>query len=104
MNPKRAFALTELLVTIAVIGILAALLFPAINTAKNYAKRTTCLNNLRQINLGLRMYVDDFDDKSPNTPSSNSSPSLDSFINFTGYKKLMERNVGLNGESSPQEK
>jgi prepilin-type N-terminal cleavage/methylation domain-containing protein len=101
---KRAFTLIELLVVIAIIGILAALLLPAISAVKKYAKRTTCLNDLRQINLGLRMYSDDSDDASPKTPGTNSSPSLNNFIDFTGYKKLMKSNVGLDGASSPQDK
>jgi prepilin-type N-terminal cleavage/methylation domain-containing protein len=104
MNPKRAFTLVELLVVIAVIGILAALLLPVLSRAKASAKRTTCMNDLRQINLGLRMYSDDSNDTSPKTPSTNNSPSLDNFIDYTGYKKLMKSNVGLNGASSPQDK
>lgn len=101
---KRAFTLIELLVVIAIIAIIAALLFPAISAVKAKAQRTTCMNNLRQINLGVRMYTDDSNDTSPNTPSTNNSPSLDNFIDFTGYKKLMKSNVGLNGASSPQDK
>src|SRR5439155_678184 len=92
-----------LLVVIAVIAILAALLFPAISSAKAKAKRTVCMDALRQINLGLRMYSDDSDDASPSTPGTNSSPSMENFINFTGYKKLMKSNVGLKGASSPQD-
>ncbi len=92
------------MVVIAIIAILAALLLPVLSSAKASAKRTICLNNLRQINLGLRMYSDDSNDASPNTPGTNSSPSLDNFINFTGYKKLMKNNVGLNGSSSAQDK
>src|SRR5436305_349463 len=91
---KNGFTLIELLLIIAVIAILAALLFPAISSAKAKTKRTVCMNNLRQINLGLRMYSDDSNDNSPNTPGTNSSPSLENFINFTGYKKLMKSNVG----------
>ncbi len=98
------FTVLELLVIIAVIAILAALLFPSINSAKAKAKRTVCLNNLRQINLGLRMYSGDSDDASPSTPGTNISPSMENFINFTGYKKVMKGNVGLNGASSPQDK
>jgi len=59
---KRAFTLMELLVVIAVIAILAALLLPAVNRAKGAAKKVTCINNTRQINLALRMYADDHRD------------------------------------------
>ena len=101
---ETGFTLLELLVVVAIIAILAALLFPAISSARAKAKQAVCLNNLRQINLGLRMYSDDSHDASPNTLGTNSSPSMENFINFTGYKKLMKSNIGLNGASSPQDK
>src|ERR1041384_6402114 len=100
MDSKRAFTLIELLVVIGIIAILAALLFPAISAAKATARRTACLNNLRQINLGLRMYSDDSSDKTPRTPGTTNSPAL----NWTGYKRLMKHYVGLNGASSSQDK
>lgn len=98
------FTLVELLVVVVSIAILAALLFPALGQAKEKAKRTTCLNNLNQINLGLRMYTDDFSDLTPSTPAANTNASMNNFIAVIGCKKLMKHNVGLTGESSPQDK
>ena len=60
-----AFTLVELLVVIAMIAILAALLLPVLSRAKEHALRTACLNNLRQLGLGMRMYWDDNRDVSP---------------------------------------
>jgi prepilin-type N-terminal cleavage/methylation domain-containing protein len=57
---SRAFTLIELLVTIAIIAILAALVFPALARSKETARRTVCVNNLRQICAGLSMYVTDY--------------------------------------------
>lgn len=60
---RRAFTLIELLVVIAIIAILAALLFPVFSQAKQAAKKAVCLSNLKQMGLGMAMYMGDADDR-----------------------------------------
>jgi len=89
-------------VVIAIITILAALLLPALSTAKKRARRTVCINNLRQINLGVRLYSEDTGDATPSPGTA--AASTDMMLLYSGYKALMKHYVGLEGASSPQDK
>lgn len=62
---RRGFTLIELLIVIAVIAILAAILFPAFARAREGARRSVCLSNMKQIGLGMMQYVQDFDETFP---------------------------------------
>jgi prepilin-type N-terminal cleavage/methylation domain-containing protein/prepilin-type processing-associated H-X9-DG protein len=64
---KQAFTLIELLVVIAIIGILAAILFPVFARARENARRSVCMSNLKQIGLGMMQYVQDYDETYPRT-------------------------------------
>ncbi|HOJ39015.1 MAG TPA: DUF1559 domain-containing protein [bacterium] len=62
---KSGFTLIELLVVIAIIAILAAILLPALSKAREKARQTTCLNNLKQIGTWIHMYAQDYSDMLP---------------------------------------
>ena len=72
---SRAFTLIELLVVIAIIAILAAMLMPALGSAKEAGRRISCLNNLHQLSLAAQMYVNDSGGSFPLRSEVNSWPN-----------------------------
>lgn len=62
---RGGFTLIELLVVVAIIAILAAMLLPALEQARERARQSTCMSNLRQIGLAIHMYLNDWDDYWP---------------------------------------
>src|SRR5438477_11899841 len=63
----RGFTLIELLVVIAIIAILAAILFPVFARARESARKTSCLSNMRQLGTASKMYTSDYDESYPDS-------------------------------------
>ena len=81
---RRGFTLIELLVVIAIIAILAAILFPVFARAREKARQASCSSNLKQLGLGMEMYLTDYDEMYPNRdliypgrPNPNPPPTED---------------------------
>ncbi len=90
-NDRRGFTLIELLVVIAIIAILAAILFPVFAQAREKARQTSCLSNLKQQGTATYMYVQDYDETFPLglylSVGSTGPCTMTSFAEITPYQK-----------------
>jgi prepilin-type N-terminal cleavage/methylation domain-containing protein len=92
----KGFTLIELLVVVAIISLLAAILFPVFARARENARRAGCMSNLKQIGLGFMMYTQDYDEKFPPALWGEAG-NPDTFVeqhdpNMPGYKFKMSSN------------
>jgi prepilin-type N-terminal cleavage/methylation domain-containing protein len=92
---SRGFTLIELLVVIAIVTLLAGLLLPALSKATARSRSTACLSNLKQIGLGLRLYMDENGNRFPvmSNPSKSQSTPVANTIDSVLERTLGNRHV-----------
>ena len=103
-SPRNGFTLVELLVVIAIIGILAALLLPALQRSKLSAQRSVCGNNLKQVGLAVKLYADEHDGSLPGAVRPPAGYWKTNGIDiWTLYKSLVKIYAGLSSSSTPDD-
>jgi len=85
MRAKRGFTLIELMIVIAIIAILAAILFPVFNNARKKSLETSCISNLRQLTTAIKMYATDSDERFPYALYGDLQRSAWGDVIFQGY-------------------
>jgi prepilin-type N-terminal cleavage/methylation domain-containing protein/prepilin-type processing-associated H-X9-DG protein len=90
MRKRSAFTLIELLVVIAIIAILAAILFPVFAQAREAARKTVCLSDLKQMGLGMLMYTEDYDEQMVLWQQGSGNVFFDSERFATSYDRLLQ--------------
>lgn len=109
VQSRRGFTLIELLVVIAIIALLAAILFPVFARARENARKSSCLNNLKQLSLGIAQYIQDYDENYPVSSQSckggaGGAPFTDGYewpFRIQPYVKTKQIFICPSGTASP---
>ncbi|PQO25572.1 prepilin-type cleavage/methylation domain-containing protein [Blastopirellula marina] len=106
MRGKKAFTLVELLVVIAIIGILIALLLPAVQQAREAARRMSCSNNLKQMGLAMHNYASTFSEQLPGCGAGDSDFSplarMLPYCEQTNVSNLIDFKIPVRNEFGPE--
>ncbi len=105
MGRGKGFTLIELLVVIAIIAILAAILFPVFARAREKARTASCLNNVKQLTLGIMLYLQDYDEMypmaynyAPTPPAGNAHTWVPAVMPYIKNDQVMKCPSGRKGQ------